>query len=306
MRYLIPCVFLLVISAAACSNVEFADRESTCKIGEFSKTDALRIKQSEFKDITSEELNAFALNLLPCVGDPDPEMRDGIVYESLSLLLRGDLLADETKIDLVTSMLETLNVSKDKEGFAKPFAVLNLSELARADRIKPYLTDLKRAVLVAAAADYLTNIDDYRGYDDKEGWRHGVAHTADLALQLVLNDQIIEPQIRALRQAISTQIAPGKGHAYIHGESERLARPIFYMARRGTFTQEEWEGWFEGFADPSPYDEWSEVYKSETGLAKLHNTKAFVNAIYINASVSENEGVKALQSGALNVLKKLP
>jgi hypothetical protein len=308
MRNLIPFLLPLLLSVAACSNVKFAERDPKpeCEIGEFSKQDLVRIKQSEFKGITSEELNAFALDLLPCVGSPDPEMRDGIVYESLSFLLRNDRLANATKTELMTTLLTALKGPDDKSGYLKPFAALNLSELARADRIEPYLTEFQRAELVSAAADYLTKIDDYRGYDDHEGWRHGVAHTADLALQLVLNDKVIEPQIRALRHAIATQIAPESGHGYIHGESERLARPILFMARRGEIIQEDWDSWFKRLADPAPFGAWGDVYKSESGLAKLHNTKAFLNAIYVNTSASQNEQIQMLRAGALDALKQLP
>lgn len=292
----------------ACSNVTFTGGESnkSCQIETYSKEDLQRIKHSEFDGLSDDKINEFALALLPCVGDPDPEIRDGIVYESLSYLLRNEKLTDVTKNDLITSMTGMLDGPGVKGGYLKPFAALDLSELVRADRISPYLTNFQRAELIAATVEYLSSIKDYRGYNDEEGWRHGVAHASDLTLQFVLNDQIIEPQLRALRGAIAVQISPRNVHAYIHGESERLARPILYMARRGTFSQDDWAAWFAGVGDPAPFDDWNAVSKSEAGLAKLHNTRDFLNAIYVNASVSQNENVKALQNSALNIMKQLP
>lgn len=304
MKTLTTIVILAALSLSACDNVKLVQNEntSTCAL-DSSAGDFIATK---FEGVPNADLQTFAINLLPCVGDPDPEIRDGIVFESFSYLLRNDLLTDATKTELLTSLLADLTGPLDKDGFLKPFAALDLSELARADRIDPYLTDLQRVELISAAAEYMEHIDDYRGYDDKEGWRHGVAHTADLALQLVLNDQVIDPQIRAFRRAITTQITPENGHAYIYGESERLARPILYMARRGTFSKEDWDDWFAKIGDPAPFEDWNAVFKSEAGLAKLHNTKAFVNAIYINASLSQNENVKMLTNASLEVLKKLP
>jgi len=307
MKSLIPVLIFASLFAVSCDNVKFASdaERDNCRIGEFSKEEVKRIKQAEFKDITNEELNKYALDLLSCVGSPDPEMRDGIVYESLSYLLRQKRIDDKTKVQLTRELTTVLQSEDDRGGYLKPFAALDLSELARADRIDPYLSDLQRAELATAAADYLTNLTDYRGYDEREGWRHGVAHTADLILQLSLNEKIIEPQLRAMRVAVASQIAPDN-HAYIHGESERLARPILYMARRGIFTQEDWDGWFAKLADPAPFEAWSDVFTSEKGLAKLHNTKAFLNSIHLNASVTENTNIKTLEGSALNVLKKLP
>ena len=241
---------------SACSNVTFHGNATMegCQVGTYSKADFQELKLSKFETLSEESVNQFAIDLLPCVGNPDPEIRDGIVYESLSTLLRNEKLTDDTKTKLLSSLLDTLKGPDDKGGYLKSFAALDLSELARADRVNPYLTDLRRAELVTATVEYLSGITDYRGYDDRMGWRHGVAHTSDLALQLVLNDQIIEPQLRALRSATSIQVAPNSGHAYIHGESERLARPVLFMARRGAFSQEEWNAWFLSLVDPAPFD----------------------------------------------------
>ena len=283
-----------------------SDKPMACEVGEFSKADLQKLKQTEFAGLTDEAVNQFALDLLPCVGNPDPEIRDGIVYESYSFLLRNNKLNNATKSQLLSSLLEILKGTEDKNGYLKPFAALDLSEFVRADRIEPYLSAQQRTDVVNTTVAYLSGITDYRGYDDKNGWRHGVAHTADIALQLVLNDKVSDTQLAQLLGAIASQISPESGHAYIHGESERLARPVLYLARRGVFTQEDWDVWFAALDDPRPFESWRDVFKSEVGLAKLHNTKAFLNAVYINASVSQNDNVRMLIDSSLAVMKKLP
>ena len=44
----------------------------------------------------------------------------------------------------------------------------------------------------------------------------------------------------------------------------------------------------------------------EPPLAKLHNTRAFMQAIYVNASASEKAEMKPLESAALSVMRNLP
>ena len=277
-----------------------------CQIGEYSKADMSALKENGYAELTSAQINTLAVDMLACLGSPDPEMRDGIVFEEISALLRQERLDTETQIQMFTHLLDVLNGPEDADGFTKPFAALNMSEIVRADRVQAYLSPQQREDVVQATINYLTHITDYRGYDETRGWRHGIAHTADIVLQLSLNPNINEEQLAALRAAIATQISPPNGHSYIYGESERLARPLFYMAARGAFDQENWDVWLASLAGPAPYEKWAEVYTSEAGLAKLHNTKAFFNVLYISAQETKNENIKMLFPGARAALISMP
>ena len=109
----------------------------------------------------------------------------------------------------------------DASGFRRPFAALALAEVARADRIEPYLTEPERHELAEAGAAYLRGVRDYRGFTAGEGWRHGVAHGADLMLQLALNPRLSRTDADRLLGAIAAQVAPMGPVYYIHGESAR-------------------------------------------------------------------------------------
>jgi hypothetical protein len=276
-----------------------------------SLSDVLALKNKGYKDVSQDQLGQIALGLVPCLGHKDTDIRDGLVYESYAQFLRGDALSAATKIELFESVLSAFSISEDltdddPTSFTRPFAALDLSELARADRISAYLSVEQRENLVLATVNYLNTMTDYRGFDDQEGWRHGIAHTADLVLQMTLNPNIGDDQLTRLRTALSAQIAPKSGHAYIHGESERLARPIIYMARRGSFDAQNWHEWAAQLGDPAPLTSWNNAYISEQGLARLHNIKAFLNVIYINANESSNENIKMLYPASRDVLLTLP
>ncbi|MHA7870965.1 MAG: DUF2785 domain-containing protein, partial [Hyphococcus sp.] len=183
---------------------------------------------------------------------------------------------------------------------------LVLAEVARTDRVGDTLSDEGREAIVDVAAAYLASVTDYRGFDDSAGWRHGVAHTADLAMQLAFNPKTSAAQLQSLRTAIASQITPDTVHFYIYGESGRLARPILVMAMNEAFTEEDWANWFSALADPAPLGNWGEAYESNRGLARLHNLKAFAQAVYVNAVASDNENLKVLVSPALELLRALP
>ncbi len=279
---------------------------AACPPDAYSKADLLAIKQAGFELADDAQRNALALALMACVSDPDPELRDGVAYEGIAHWLRSGQINPQTYQSLHAGLMLQLQAAPDHAGFRQPFAALVLSEVARADRLQAQLDTELRLQLVMAAANYLKGVKDYRGFSETEGWRHGVAHGADLALQLVLNDLVNAEQIKTLLAAVATQIAPAGDTFYIYGEPARLARVVFYAHRRNVLEPEFWRGWFEGIAKASPLNEWSEAFSSQQGLAKRHNTLAFLLAMHLNATTASDEQGKELDQWVMQALSQLP
>lgn len=266
---------------------------------------ALRTKAFVLDDDAAR--NRLALALLDCLGAADPTLRDGTAFEALSVWLRGDLLTPTTRESLLDSLLLMLQpTTPDDAGFRRPFAALVLSEVARTDRIAPWLDTTQREALVASATHYLLSVDDYRGFDDREGWRHGVAHGSDLLLQLVLNPALNSAQIERALAAIARQVAPPGEHAYVFGEPERLARPVLYAALRETRTPQQWQEWFATLAAPAPLSDWRAAFQSRAGLARRHNVRAFLSAIYLGSRDTEEPKLAPLAPMALAALRGIP
>lgn len=194
----------------------------------------------------------------------------------------------------------------DPEGVLQPFAAITLAEVARMDRIDPFLSDAGRAELTDAAVEYLSSIDDYRAFDATLGWRHGVAHGADLLLQLSLNPATSKLDLDRFLHAIAQQVAPAKGPAYTHGESDRLARAVFFLARRKQHSRDEWRAWFEKISAPAPLNEWREAFESEQGLIKRHNTVAFLQSLYLYVREDGAEIQHRVLEPLLEAIKRVP
>lgn len=240
-----------------------------------------------------------------CLGEADPTLRDDLAYAGLTTLLRSGELS-HGEIRALRDDLYTRLEIESEDGFAEPFIALVISEVARTDRIEAYLSDEEFQTLVDRAARYLSNVSDYRGYSDDQGWRHGVAHGADWAMQLILNDRISAKQTKTLLDAVKAQVQAGAGHAYIHGEASRLARPVLFAARKGEAIEMDWSTWMTEAVSPAPLENWNDAFKSEADLARLHNAKAFIQAIFINAALTSNESIQALKDPATEALMKLP
>ena len=265
-----------------------------CPPSGMSRPELLRLKEAKFEVASAEDRNALAQRLLGCLDDPDPAIRDGVVFEGLSKWLRAKALSAATVLGLEASLQTTLKGDADSRGFRLPFAALVLSEVARADRIEPIFPESTRTELVEVAATSLARVDDYRGFDPVEGWRHGVAHGSDLVLQLSLNPRVGADGLKRLMEAVATQVAPRRALSYTFGEPERLARATVFAYRRGVLDAAFWEAWLASLASPKPLADWGSAFASLEGLAKRHNTLAFLHALSFAGRAGGDEAGKAV------------
>jgi hypothetical protein len=194
---------------------------------------------------------------------------------------------------------------RDDHGVYQPFVALMLAELARADRKSPFLSDEQRRQLVAKSTDYMANINDYRGFEDDFGWRHNVAHSADIFLQLALNQATTKAQLTSMLKAIGLQVLPKNGHFYIYGEPKRLATALLYIFLQNQHNEQDWQNWLKTYITPSPITDWKLSYSSQLGLAKRHNARAFLAAIFVLIADSKNEQLKMLKPALVDSLKSL-
>jgi hypothetical protein len=275
---------------------------ASCPPGKTTKLALQILKQVEWKVADDNARQALALALLDCLASPDPELRDGVAYDAIAHWARAKALAPATLQSIRTTLLPRLLPGADPNGFAQPFAALTLAEVARADRVQPFLGDAERAELVLAATTYLTTLADYRGFDASEGWRHGVAHGADLLLQLSLNLALDRAQLDAILAAVASQVMPAAGHFYVYGEGERLMAPVFYIGRRGALSSTEWSEWFarlsaRRLASPGP---------SQAALAANHDLAAFLLPLYASLRESGTPEMQAqMLPGVTAALKSL-
>jgi hypothetical protein len=289
-------ILLLLISCLSASAL------ATCPPANVDLAQLSKLKQDDWKISDPQLRQKTALALLDCLADPDPILRDEIAFEALSAWMRGDQLDNVTTRSIFQVLLPELLAVPDANGFIQPFAVLTLAEVARVDRIKPFLTTEERQRLVSAAAKYLSQLRDYRGFDQTTGWRHGVAHSADLMLQLSLNPALARAQHDEMLTAIATQVANPR-HFFQYGEGKRLMVPVFYLGRRGNYNATEWDNWFSVLMAPLE----KPAATTQVRLAKTHNLQAFLFPLYFSLQESGDKIQKEnMLPSVIKAIKKLP
>ncbi|WP_372872856.1 DUF2785 domain-containing protein [Shewanella sp.] len=277
----------------------------SCTDTQWSKSALLQLANDQF-ELASAEQPAMIERLALCLKEDDPQLRDAIGFSGLSQLLRSEVVDQASIRRLYLQLSSDVAAAKNnRSGVYLPFAVLVLSELARVDRKQPYLSDAERTQLVALAATQMQTITDYRGFDEVVGWRHQVAHSADLLLQLILNQALDGKSVQTLVNAIDGQISPA-GHSYIFGEPERLARPVLYAMMRQDVPESFWREKLTLWAKPSHIDSWEQAFTSTQGLAQRHNRSAFLSQLMLPASTSTNPALQALAPLVAQALKQVP
>ncbi|MET3931054.1 hypothetical protein ABIE51_002941 [Lysobacter sp. OAE881] len=261
------------------------------------------LRQSGFVVADPGERATLAYALSNCLAASDPQLRDELAYEALSTWMRKGELAPDTLRALRDRFYAMLG-EPDPDGVAWPFAALALSEVARTDRVSPWMTPAERTAMVLRAVTYLESVRDYRGFEPGEGWRHGVAHGADWLMQLTLNPALDAPQLHRIVDAVAAQVVPATGVAYVFGEPQRLAAPIVYAAQRGVRDEAGWTAWFAALVprlgDPS------QAWKDPAWLARRHDLVAFLQAVYVEAGQSTDKRTRTVIPGVVAALKSLP
>ena len=293
----------LLVTLWAC-DMAFAGIASSCPPPGFDRAKLKALAANDWQLPAGTPRDQLAFGLSECLTDPDPELRDTLAFSGLQRWMRSGELGPAVMTTLAEQWQKRLRMD-DPQGFSRPFAALALAEIARADRKRPFLSEKQREALLIAGVTYLPDVHDYRGFDDREGWRHGVAHGSDLLMQLSLNSAFSEVDLIKIRNAIATQVAPSS-HFYVYGEPERLAAPIMYIAERGLISSSEWNGWFARLASPAPLSSWNQAFDNNAGLARLHNLRAFLSAIYVQARLDERSGQDVVAEPAAKLLAQLP
>ena len=244
------------------------------------------LKSSEWKVAELGQRQQLAFALVDCLNDANPVLRDELAFEALSSWMRGKQLDVASLQRLRLVLLEKLQ-APTAAGFSQPFAALTLAEVARVDRLQPFMLDEERHAMVTSACQFLSAVRDYRGFDEREGWRHAVAHSADWLLQLALNPALKRAQIEQILQALASQTAPSQ-HFYLYGEGERLASAAFYAAKRANYSVEEWQAWTKQLIAPYQVNQ----ANTQKNLALRHNLHGFLLPLYFMLQQGEDANLK--------------
>ncbi|MEU1226720.1 DUF2785 domain-containing protein [Streptomyces sp. NPDC005828] len=194
-------------------------------------TDWNSIEAADCTVPTDRDPGELVDELSRALADPDPLIRDGAAYSVLSTWIERGVIDGPRRLALGDEMADRF---LDPEIQARTFAPLVLDMLVAKGEF--------RAEWVEAFARWYPAEEDLRGYDEKLGWLHAVAHGADLLDRFGRHTEV-DP-VRMLELAAARLTAP-TGHVLDQLEDDRLARAIARVLTRTDLGERDATGWLD-------------------------------------------------------------
>ena len=166
-----------------------------------------------------EDLVAELANML---GDPDPAIRDDTAYPIFATwIVRGEL--DGLLGGIGDAMVE---MWRDERIQARTFAALILAAVLRRDAASGELTPAVVRRWRDAFAAWWVAEHDIRGYDDRVGWLHAIAHGADTVRAFARSPHLDANDLDTLLRLAAERLLVPTEYRFGQFEGERLGYGI--------------------------------------------------------------------------------
>ena len=206
--------------------------------------------------------------LLDHIGDPNPEIRDELVFTSLARGIQEELFTQDQFhfIAEVVSSDGGLDKEIDKIGLStleRSFRALIYANLLSADGnehslfYKGLKTDIRNAML-SQGLYYLKKEKDTTGFSSQYGWFHAFAHGADLLTEVVCHQDFPKNRDYEVFDVLG-QLFKRITIRFTNDEDWRLARVLYEPILQGKLDQEQVASWIKTV--DFPIEETEDFYK---------------------------------------------
>lgn len=186
----------------------------------------------------------LALELSGYLGSSDPELRDTLAYSILyTWIVEQKRLSPDELVTLLPAWEANLRAGIGEMGtdsvFKRSFSALCLAAVGERDLREPFLGRERFRSLLEDALTYLREERDLRGFDERNGWMHATAHTADLLGALAANPYLTKQDQGRVLAAIAARLATANT-IFSYGEQDRLASVAATIAARDDCDTDQW------------------------------------------------------------------
>ena len=243
-------------------------------------------------------LGDLTAELTTMLGDPDPDVRDGIAYPMLATWIeRGvyDDLLPGLGDGMAGGLTVGLGSSGDDTVFRRSFSVLVLAECVGRDTQRALVTREQVLDWGDRIATWLLRERDLRGYVPGQGWAHAVAHGADALGRLAASPHFGKPELTVVLDVIADRLLARTDALFTAREPDRLALATMTVLRRGIVPLSIVEPWVNRIAAAAA----SRPRSGDPYLAS-GNAEAFLRALHLQLQLAAEP--PAVRSDLLLVL----
>ncbi|WP_342563163.1 DUF2785 domain-containing protein [Paenibacillus sp. FSL R7-0345] len=213
------------------------------------------------------------------IGSLDAELRDDLIYETLSQWIPGNVLTIYELEQLIPVILDSdhllykLGESDTDSVFTRSFSMLLIPPLFTRHNRSPFLSKEQIHQIKKSVFYSLQEERDYRGYDEQKGWAHATAHAADALDELAQCSELDQNDLLNILDLVYDKMTITK-RIYSDGEDERLVRPVISVLNRKILSQASVEQWIQRFGEVEKSPEFLPAFRQK------NNIKNFLKSLY--------------------------
>jgi hypothetical protein len=233
---------------------------------------------------TDRSLVEMTEELTRMLGDPDPDVRDGIAFPTIATWI-DEGVYDDLLIGLGDGMSHGLVVGlgrvSDDTIFRRSFSALVLTECI--DRSTN--AGLASAEVVLRWGDqvmgWLSREKDLRDFVPGKGWAHAMAHGADALAALARSPYVGRLELTVVLDVIADRLLDPANTSWISGEDDRLALATMQVLQRNVLGLDVLEPWVVRVAEGAR----GSGNASENPFRVAGNVQAYLRSLHLQLAL---------------------
>lgn len=247
------------------------------------------IKAKKFEVESEDRARELLPFMIANIGHEDMVLRDDLIYTCLYFwLVEYNYFNKRELRALIVVAIDDehllLNIHKSDElsVFTRTFSVLLIALILYRHRQDMTIDEALYFSVKDKLLSYYQLERDYRGFDLKYGWAHGIAHCADALDELVgcsectvsINMEVLE-RIKCVLNS--------ENNIFNHGEGDRLTQVIHSIYQNSKSEKKDLENWIQSLGEIKGSDS-LKLASSYNKFAAQENTKGLLRALYFRFS----------------------
>jgi len=248
-------------------------KEETIKLLQRQKEEKFSFENTHKLDLVNE--------LMENIGDPDGEIRDGLIYPCLAHLLYDKHFEEDTLSEILDQFLSNDYLFYDilenslNSVLVRSFTSLQLVILLYVHKRDSVISEKKIKDALTTYISYFEQEPHLEGYNETVGWLHSIAHGADVFDQFVSIEYFTEKELTRIFEIILLKMKQ-RHHYYSNDEDERIVVAMTKAIKRDLLSEEYLLDYIERFSQYEKNQNYPEMYY----ITK--NTRNVLRALYFS------------------------
>jgi len=246
-------------------------------------------------------LDELTAELTRMLGDPDPEIREGIAVPTLvAWIERG--VYDDLLAGLGDGMAAGLSVGlsgrpgrdaaagpADDTVFRRSSSAVVLTACIERDNSRPLVPGGKVLEWGDRLATWLLRERDLRGFVPAHGWARTIARGADALAVLAASPHVSRPELTVVLDVVADRVLAPSGVGFGHDEPDRLTSTTLAVLRRNALPLGVLEPWVERIAAAASAPDRRVDDADGVAATTASNAQAFLRSLHLRLALGQRQ-----------------